>query len=176
MMQMLCAGGMPVLSDQMRAADDDNPKGYLEFEAVKNLKTSHGWLRDAHGKAVKMVHLLLFDLPREGHVYRVLLMKRRIGEVLASQRAMLQRQGKSGAALSEEQLAKIFLNQMERVENWLKEQPHFLFLPVDYNQLVTNPAPQTETINRFLGGKLDSEKMIQTVGTKLYRQRIAPSA
>jgi hypothetical protein len=171
MMQMLLAGGMPILTDRKRVADEDNPNGYWEFEPVKNTRTSWDWLRQAQGKAVKMVHLLLTDLPREGYDYRVLLMKRRMAEVLASQRVMLQRQGKSGAALSAEQLSQVFLGQMERVEAWLKAQPHFALLPVDYNALIANPMPQAAAINEFLGCALDSEKMIQAVNSKLYRQR-----
>jgi hypothetical protein len=173
MMQMLWAGGMPLLTDQRRVADADNPNGYWEFEAVKNTMTSCDWLRQAQGKAVKMVHLLLTDLPHDGYSYRVLLMKRRMAEVLASQRVMLQRQGKSGAALSEEQLSRIFIGQMEHVENWLKEQPHFAVLPVDYNELIANPMPQAAAINEFLGRALNSEKMIQAVDSRLYRQRIS---
>src|SRR5262249_41939210 len=173
MMQMLLAGGMPILTDQKRAADEDNPKGYWEFEPVKHTRTSCDWLRQAPGKAVKMVHLLLMDLPREGYFYRVLLMKRRMAEVLASQRAMLQRQGKSGTALSEEQLSQVFLTQMKRVENWLETQTHFRVLPVDYNELIADPGPSAAAITEFLGVALDSERMIQAVNPGLYRQRIA---
>ena len=173
MMQMLLAAGMPILTDRARMADEDNPNGYWEFEAVKHTRASCEWLRQAQGKAVKIVHLLLMDLPREGYSYRVLLMKRRMAEVLVSQRVMLQRQGKSGAALSEEQLSQIFLGQMMRVENWLKEQPHFAVLPVDYNELITNPMPQAAAINEFLGCALDSEKMVRAVNPRLYRQRIS---
>jgi hypothetical protein len=172
MMQMLLAGGMPILTDGKRVADEDNPKGYWEFEAVKNTRTSCQWLGQAQGKAVKMVHLLLMDLPREGYFYRVLLMKRRMAEVLASQRVMLQRQGKSGAALSEAQLSQIFHGQMESVETWLKEQAHFAVLPIDYNALIANPRPQAAAIAEFLGGALDLEKMIGAVNSGLYRQRI----
>jgi hypothetical protein len=172
MMQMLSAGGMPILTDHKRVADEDNPKGYWEFEPVKNTKASAQWLHEAQGKAVKMVHLLLLDLPSEGHAYRVLLMKRRITEVLNSQRAMLLRRGKSGAAVSAEQLAQTFLRQMERVEKWLREQPHLAYLPVDYNELVANPAPQAGAINHFLGGVLDTQKMIEVVDPLLHRQRM----
>lgn len=172
MMQMLAAGGLPILTDHQREADADNPRGYWEFEPVKNTKAFTQWLPAAQGKAVKMVHLLLMDLPRADYTYRVLLMKRRIAEVLDSQRAMLQRQGKPGAAVSREQLGQTFLHQMERVEAWLRAQPQFAVLPVDYNELVANPAPQAEAINRFLGGILDPQKMIRTVDPLLYRQRV----
>jgi hypothetical protein len=170
MMQMLLAGGMPVLTDGKRVADEDNPNGYWEFEAVKNTKASCGWLLQAWGKAVKMVHLLLMELPCEGYSYRVLLMKRRMEEVLASQRVMLQRQGKSGAALSPQRLGQIFLDQMQRVEAWLKAQPHFAVLTVDYNALIADPVPQAAAINEFLGGGLDQDRMVQAVKPSLYRQ------
>lgn len=171
MMQMLSAGGMDILTDQKREADEDNPRGYWEFEPVKNTRASAQWLPAAQGKAVKMVHLLLLDLPPAGYTYRVLLMKRRIAEVLHSQRTMLQRQGKSGGAVSLEQLGQTFLAQLERVEKWLREQPQFAVLPVDYNELVANPAMQAEAINQFLGGALDPQEMMRAVDPRLYRQQ-----
>jgi hypothetical protein len=170
LMQMLAAGGMPALTDNLRPPDEDNPRGYLEFEPVKTIKTSSAWLEEARGKAVKMVHLLLLDLPAS-YTFRVLLMKRNIGEVLASQRAMLRRQGKTGAALSDEQLGQLFLAQMARVENWVKSQPNFSLRKVDFNELVKNPAPQIAAINEFLGGNLDATAMLRVVEPALYRQR-----
>ena len=35
MMQMLSAGGLPALTDDLREADESNPRGYFEFEPVK---------------------------------------------------------------------------------------------------------------------------------------------
>ena len=35
-MQMLVAGGVNLVTDNTRKADRDNPKGYFEFERVKN--------------------------------------------------------------------------------------------------------------------------------------------
>ncbi len=172
MMQMLSAGGMRILADQGRLADADNPRGYWELEAVKYTRNSAEWLQQARGAAVKMVHLLLPDLPREGYAYRVLLMKRRMPEILASQRVMLRRRGKPGAALSDEQLSRVFLAQMTRVENWLKTQPQFAVLPVDYNELVADPGPQVRAINEFLRGELDPVKMMGAVDANLYRQRM----
>ena len=37
MMKMLDAGGIAPIIDNVRAADEDNPKGYYEFERVKAL-------------------------------------------------------------------------------------------------------------------------------------------
>src|ERR1700745_2175718 len=44
MMQMLAAGGMPILSDGERRADVDNPKGYLEWERIKTLPKNPGYI------------------------------------------------------------------------------------------------------------------------------------
>ncbi|HYH50718.1 MAG TPA: sulfotransferase family protein, partial [Acidimicrobiia bacterium] len=92
MMAMLAAGGLPLLVDNVREADEDNPRGYYEFEAVKHMKEDTSWLADAGGKVVKMVSALLTDLPG-GHPYRVVFMERNMAEILASQRTMLSRQG-----------------------------------------------------------------------------------
>jgi hypothetical protein len=69
MMKMLEAGGMEALTDNIRKADIDNPKGYYEFERVKQIKEDQAWLDDAKGRAVKMVSMLLLDLP-EGYNYK----------------------------------------------------------------------------------------------------------
>ena len=49
MMQMLQAGGLEILTDAVRMADASNPKGYLEFEAVKDLDKgpTPAWLGQA---------------------------------------------------------------------------------------------------------------------------------
>src|SRR5665213_1543473 len=109
MMQMLAAGGIPPLTDQQRMPDENNPRGYLEYEAVKQLRNDRSWLANARGKAVKIIHLLLSELPNDGSLtFRVFLMQRAIDEVLASQRKMLARDGKAGAALADETLARIY--------------------------------------------------------------------
>src|SRR5688572_32107147 len=103
MMQMLAAGGIEPLTDNHRAADEDNPRGYFEFERVKQIKIDKAWLNDAPGKVVKMVHLLLLDLP-PGNEYRVIFLRRNLDEVLASQKKMLARSGRAGAALNDAQM------------------------------------------------------------------------
>jgi tetratricopeptide (TPR) repeat protein len=72
LMQMLAAGNVSVLSDELRAADEDNPRGYLEFEPVKNLLKDSRWLMDARGRAIKIVAPLLAALP-PGLACRVIL-------------------------------------------------------------------------------------------------------
>jgi len=171
MMQMLAAGGLPPMTDGQRVADADNPRGYLEFERVKQLKTDKTWVPEARGKVVKMVHLLLKDLPLSGETYRVVWMRRRIEEVLASQKTMLLRQGRTPAALPPEQLARIFNSQMEDLERWMGAQPAFTFLPVHYHEPVADPVGHAARTNAFLGGALDEAAMAGAVDPTLYRQK-----
>src|SRR5688572_22859307 len=139
MMQMLAAGGMPVLTDNARAADADNPRGYLEFEAAKRTARDAAWVAGATGKAVKLVHLLLPDLPC-GYEYRVLFMHRDMDEVLASQQAMLERLRRTGADLSPERLADVFSKQLRRVRDWIAKQPGVSALDVHYRQVIESAA------------------------------------
>lgn len=170
MMQMIHAGGIPALTDEVRASDDDNPRGYYELEAVKRTGKDPAWLRQASGCVVKMVHLLLYDLPGS-HDYRVVFMRRNLEEVIRSQEVMLQRRGTRGASLTAEQLTRAYDGQLAKIEAWLTAQPNFEVLFVSYNELIAGPAPAVDAVNRFLGGDLDVEAMLGAVDPSLYRQR-----
>lgn len=169
MMSMLVAGGLEALKDDVRAADEDNPRGYFEFEAVKRLKQDASWVAGAAGKVVKVVHVHLRDLPREGVRYRVVLMKRDLGEVLRSQRKMLDRRGQKGGNLSDERTAALYAKQVADLEAWLDSQPAFAFLAADYGALVRDPRPVVAAVNRFLGGALDEASMAAQVDPRLHR-------
>jgi hypothetical protein len=172
MMQMLQAGGMAVLADGHRAADENNPRGYFELEAVKHTRSDLVWLAQAGGRAVKVIHLLLLQLP-PGSQYRVVFMLRDLMEVVASQRAMLKQQGRPGAALADETLASVFEKQIAGVRNWLSEQPNFRVLCVNYRDVLGDPRASAERVAAFLGGDLNSETMAAVVEPGLYRQRRA---
>jgi hypothetical protein len=169
MMKMLEAGGLPVLVDGVRTADVDNPRGYYEFEPVKRLKEDTSWVAPACGKAVKMVYLLLLDLPPDVE-YRVLFMRRNIDEVLASQAAMLRRLGKS-APLDDARMAALFRDGLAKFDGWVKDRPNFRLLDVSYNALVTDAAPVAAEVDQFLGGVLDVDAMTRVVDPTLYRNR-----
>jgi len=170
MMQMIEAGGIPALTDSVRTADADNPRGYFEFELVKKIQQDSSWLEQARGKVVKMVHLLLPNLP-EGYRYRIVLMVRDHRQVLASQTAMLKRQGKIGANLAPEALAKVFDQQLQRVVHSVTQQKNCTVLRVHYAHVIMNPREQADRITNFLGGNLALNAMASVVDSTLYRQR-----
>jgi hypothetical protein len=170
MMQILEAGGIPILTDEVRRADEDNPRGYYEFEAVKKVREDPAWVEGARGKAVKMVYRLLYDLPG-GQEYRVVFMRRSLEEVLASQQEMLQRQGKGQDDADLGQLADIYRRQLRDVEAWLDKQPNFSVLYVDYHDVLRKAESVAEELDRFLGGGLDAAAMARVPDRKLHRQR-----
>jgi len=171
MMKMLEAGGMPPYTDNIRTADDDNPKGYYEYERVKKLPEGDtSWLPDAMGKAVKVISALLEHLPPQ-YNYRVLFMQRKMDEILASQKQMLVRSGQPTDKVGDGQLAEMYEKHLARVNSWLASQANFSVLYLDYNQMLTDPEEYAAQINDFLGEKLDSMAMASIVDTKLYRQR-----
>ena len=169
-MKMLEAGGIPPLTDQIREADVDNPKGYYEFERAKKLKDGDTvWLPEAQGKAVKLIGALLVELPPKFE-YRVLFMRREIREVLASQSKMLERRGEENK-VDDDTMALLFEKHVRQVEEWMKKQPGLKYMDIDYNRMLTDPRPQVEAMNKFLGGELDTDAMLTVVDPKLYRQR-----
>jgi hypothetical protein len=170
MMQMLAAGGMPVLTDLLRACDPDNPRGYFEFEPVKSIQRDASWLAQADGKAVKIVHLLLLHLPA-GHAYRVLFMRRHLDEVLASQRKMLDRQGRTGARLSDEQLKALYTQQIEKVLSHLRSVQNVQVMEINYADLIADPPAAAARVQAFLQANLDKQAMASAVDPALYRNR-----
>jgi hypothetical protein len=171
MMKMLEAGGIPPMTDNIRTADDDNPKGYFEYERVKKMPDGDiAWVKDAQGKAVKVIAALLEYLP-EDYTYKVLFMRRSMDEILASQKQMLIRSGKSTDEISDEKLAELYAKHVAKVEKWMSQQSNLKVLDVDYNELMQNPDPYPEKIQQFLGVEMDIEQMSVVVDPALYRQR-----
>jgi hypothetical protein len=170
MMQVIEAGGIPALTDNVRTKDEDNPQGYYEFEPVKKTREDPSWVSGARGKVVKMVYRLLYDLPADQE-YRVIFMRRNIDEVLASQKKMLQRSGKQGAGVSDEKLKELFMAELDKFNRWIAAQPNFSIIEVDYSDMVASPATQCGRINAFLGGALDGDRAADAVDPSLYRNR-----
>ena len=171
MMKILEAGGLPPLTDNLRTADEDNPKGYFEFERVKKMPDGDiSWVEDAQGKAVKVISALLEHLP-PAYTYRVLFMQRKIDEILASQKQMLVRSGKPTDQVSDEQLAEMYGKHLAKVKAWLDEQTNFSVNYLDYNAMLADPTKYARQVNQFLDNSLNPQDMARVVDPNLYRQR-----
>jgi len=170
MMSMLDKGGVPPMQDGIRTADEDNPKGYYEYERVKKIKDDKAWLPDCSGKAVKMISRLLVELP-PGFAYKVLWMRRNIDEIIASQKKMLVRRGTYDPSVKDADVRRMLLRHVEKTLTWVKEHDYIDMIFVSYNELLKDPAKSVRKTNEFLGGELDVEAMTSVIDPSLYRNR-----
>jgi hypothetical protein len=160
MMQMLEAGGLPPMTDKVRTADIDNPRGYYEWEAIKQIAKKPELLdaAEVEGRAIKCISMLLPALPTK-HQYKVIFMMRPIAEVLTSQQAMTSRLGTKGAALAHDQLERGLRAHREEMRRWGKTTPDVEWLDVSYPALMRDPAPIIAQLMEFLGAeRLPNEK------------------
>ena len=173
MMKMLEAGGVPIVVDNRRQADIDNPNGYYELESVKALdKGDVEWLSAAQGCAVKVISALLVHLPIGAYTYRVIFMQRNLQEVIESQRRMLLRRNLPPGTDDDNRLASLYVRHLQNVKQWMDQQPGITSLTVDYKTLLDGDAQTAvQGIADFLQRSLDVERMQQAINPSLYRNR-----
>jgi predicted AlkP superfamily phosphohydrolase/phosphomutase/tetratricopeptide (TPR) repeat protein len=175
MMQLLVAAGRAALTDSKRAADEDNPLGYFEFEKSIELAKDTSWLQQARGKVVKIVAQLLPHVPANEH-YQIIFMKRDLTEVVASQKAMLARQSRRGAELDEQKLRDTYTSQLNRVEAQLARRPEVRILTVNYSDLLADPITQVSVLAQFLGGPFNHQAAANVIRPHLHRQKATITA
>ena len=171
MMQMLVAGGMPALSDGERKADTDNPRGYLEWERIKQLPKDPDSIAEAEGKVVKVISQLLPSLPGD-HEYRVIFMQRPLPEVMKSQDEMLKRRGNFDADVDHGPIEEAFQRHLIEVNQWLASKPNIRVYRIHYHRVLREPQTVAEEVTKFLGVALDLAPMVQQVDGTLYRNRM----
>jgi hypothetical protein len=171
MMQMLAAGGMGVLCDDVHEPDEDNPRGYYEFRRATQLSgrgERTDWVAQAQGKAVKVFAFQIKFLPAE-YNYRVVFMRRKIAEALASSRKMKMLREK--ATLSEREQILAFKTAYVVYEAWLMKQKNMRALFVHYNELLANPCEHIARVREFLAVPLDADAMAAAIDPALYHNR-----
>lgn len=167
MMQMIDAGGVDIVSDGNRKADESNPKGYYEDDRIKKLKQDNSWVGEAEGKGMKVIAQLLRSLPKE-YNYKVIFMRRDMSEILRSQQVML---GKNPNDFPMA-IANSFQKELEFIKSWEKTEAGVSIEYVNYRETIDNPMKTAEQVNTFLGGELDIEKMAQAIDPTLYRNKV----
>jgi hypothetical protein len=170
MMQMLVAGGMTALSDGERQADNDNPRGYLEWERIKQLPNDPACIAEGDGKVVKVISRLLLSLP-SGHDYRIIFMQRPLPEVLASQDQMLRRRGTYKEGVDPAAISAAFEKHLREVYAWLDGWPYVKAMRVEYHDVLRKPNDIAAQLSQFLGLALNVDAMTQQVDVSLYRNR-----
>lgn len=170
MMAMLAAGGMEPLVDQRRTADEDNPRGYYEYEKVKRLQKDGSWLAEAQGRVVKIVSPLLAFLP-EGFRYRIVFMERKLEEILASQHRMLARAGQPAAAADGRMLA-YYSSHLGKIDAWLAGRADVRLCRISFNRLLAGDADaELARLTGFFDHRLDQARLRSVIDDTLYRNR-----
>lgn len=171
MMKMLQAGGIDVLTDGMRSPDEDNIDGYFEYERVKQLESEQDktWLHRARGKAIKVISHLLKSLPGD-NFYRVILMRRDLQEVLASQNKMLKRCNQSYPVCHQKEV-ELFRQHLIDIRVFARNKRNFTLLEIPYHRVLDKPEEYCRQIGEFLGTGLDIRSMAGVVNPDLYRNR-----
>jgi len=175
MMQMLAAGGLPLLTDGARVADANNPRGYCEWAPIKSLSRTPEVIEAAEGKAIKVISSLLPALSSQ-YEYKVIFMCRPLEEIVASQDKMLERLGKEVPSVSKESVVGAFQRHLDHVRAWLAKQPNMGVLYIPYSSLLETPKEVAHSVCRFLENLLDTEAMARQVDTLLYRERVVTNS
>jgi len=169
MMQMLAKGGLDILSDEQRIADDNNPKGYYEYADVMRLHVDNDWLDKGVNKCIKVIAQLLQNLS-EKYDYRLIFMQRDMDEVLSSQTTMLNRL-QSQQEAENDSLRKAYNVQLNQIDRWIKSKSNIETLYVNYKETICNPEKTAQAVNVFNDSSLDVNKMCAAVDPALYREK-----
>lgn len=169
LMQMLKAGGLKIFTDNKRKPDQDNLKGYFEYEKVKDLKKDNSWVKTAEGCALKVVSPLLQYLPKKLK-YKIIFIERNLDEILASQNKMLKNR-QTQDHTSDQKLKQSFKRHLKNIKAWLDKQQNFEILYINYNKILNNPEKYISQIIKFLNLKVNPQKLTQVIDAESYRNK-----
>jgi len=168
MMQMMEKAGIPVLTDGVRKADENNPKGYYEHEGAKSLARNKTWLKDAQGRVVKVIAQQLKHLP-EKHNYNIVFMLRDIHEIIASQHAMLNREGKKSAYPIA--LENSFRKSLLQITEWSKKRHNISITFINHADTLKQPQVTASVIKELTKSQTTIENLACIVDKNLHRQK-----
>ncbi|MGV9141521.1 MAG: sulfotransferase [Promethearchaeota archaeon] len=166
MMQMLKDAGVEILADEKRKADRNNPKGYLELQAIKKLDKDNSCLKNVEGKAVKVISHLLEYLPEDKN-YKIIFMDRNMDEIIQSQQKMLKKELNDFPS----EVVNAFKKEIKNVELWVEENDNIEMIRINYSDVIREPEEQVQKILDFLDLDLNKRKMVEVVDPDLYRNR-----
>ena len=170
MMQILRAGGIEPLTDAKRAADEDNPEGYWEWDDIKKLPKNPRLIEQAEGKAVKVISALLPNLPGK-HRYTIIYMVRPTEQVVDSQWAMLARKGTQPKS-EKKHLIEVQEHHSQQIRAVLKKSERVTLLEVSFPDLVADPEPMIAKLAKLLPGRFTPGPAVTAcVKPQLFRNR-----
>ncbi len=165
MMQIINRTSIPVLSDGKRLKDVNNPEGYFELEAVKGIVRDNSFLKQAIGKAIKIVAPLPIYMDPELK-YRVIFMRRDVDEILRSQEVMLQKDQIN----EREKFRTMYDLHLKKTYSFLKEH-EIPYLDVNYLDLIEEPETLLSSIIDFCSVDHSVIDLVSAIKPELYRNR-----
>jgi len=174
LMQMLEIGGIPILKDSERLPDEHNPYGYFEYQFVNNLNVTSNisYLQKYKGYAIKIVSPILAKISISFPA-RVIFLKRPLPEVILSQQKMARKRSDNQFTfIDTNRLLIIFEKHIQQTINSLAQNPNLKVLEVNFPEIFSNPKYIIDSVNTFLDGGLDINKMYTSIKPELYRNRI----
>ncbi len=169
MMQILEVNGFDILTDNVKTADESNPKGYYEYGKVKKIIKDNNWISEAEGKTIKVIVQLLFYLPLNFN-YKIILMERNIDEILDSQAKMLQMLGNK-KQIPSDILRKTFQQQMDKSINWMQLQPNIESVRISFGNLFRSPDEELKKLIHLFDGKIEYDISRNVINPALYREK-----
>lgn len=161
-----------MLSDGLRQPDEDNPRGYGEYEPAKQLQSDARWIERARGRAVKIVAPLVPALPA-GVACRLILIERNLEEILDWQARMLARRGESleDTPARRARLKEEYTRLVQTVKAMARTRLGIEILTLGSDAVPRDSRTAAEAIDRFLGGGLAVDAMAAQVKPELHSQR-----
>ena len=167
MMQILEAGGLTPVTDNVRLADASNAKGYYEHEAVKALsKGDYRCLLNAEGCAIKIISSLLMFLPSDRQ-YKIIFMRRDINQILKSQTAMLHTLNKEADSSSDHKMKILYSQHLHKVSKWIESKNNIDVLYIDYDQILEKPSAHIHKLKNFIDQAVDTRKMTTCIDKRM---------
>lgn len=164
-MQMLKAGGIELIYDELRPVDQSNPNGYFELEKVKSLAEDNSWIPNCKGKAIKILYHLLKYLPKELD-YKIIFMHRNLADVITSQDKILASYNKP-VDPNREHIKSLFEAQLLQTIGWLDQQNNMEVIDIQFSDVISKPKKISLKISEFLGTNLDLKAMGTVVNSAL---------
>ncbi len=171
-MQILKAGGFPILYDNTRKPDKNNPNGYYELyggKVIKHLLDKKFEPYEYRGIAVKITSYGLPLLPKGDYKYKIIYTERDVEEVFKSQQKMIHNKFKP--SIKDFQMIKVLTRLNNVTKQALSIRPDIEYLCVCHRNFFTNPREEIEKISEFVGG-IDIDKAINVIDESLYRNKV----
>jgi hypothetical protein len=166
MMQILHGGGLLVAFDNLRPADEHNPRGYYELaggKIINRLIKGDFDIQLYKGRIIKVTAYGLKFLPKSN--YRILYMIRDTEEILKSMKKM-------GADVTEGGEDGVLLDKLNMFSlELMRGRDDMKHIKIKYRDLISNPREEMERVSQFLGVAFDTNAAIKAVDKSLYRNR-----